>query len=796
MKLIKKSSAKLNEIKIKEYSQKFNLDEKVVKLLFLRGYSNEQKIAEFLRPNEQNFHNPFLLKNMKELVEKINFHIKNNHKIVIIGDYDTDGISASAIMYKLFVGLENQPFVFLPHRIADGYGLSIETIDKVYSLYNPDFIITVDCGISAKIEVDYAKKLGIDIAVTDHHEIPEILPDCIVVNPKLEGQKYPFKELCGAGVAFKVAEAVLGLEKAKRFLTIASIATVADIVPLVDENRAIVYLGLKNQERDMPTGIKILLQKLKINTTLSSTDISFRLAPKLNASGRMGDAIISFNLYILENRKQINENINILLEMNEKRLAETNSVVEQAQEMLKNTNISKVGVIVLYNDNWESGVLGIICSRLVEIYNRPVCVLTKLDGVYKGSIRSIPSINIFQALSSIKHVLVQYGGHSQAAGVTIEEDKLEEFIAVFNDYITTTYAPQDFTSLAFYDFDLTKENITKKFVESLNKLEPYGLENEKPLFKLSFNVGNVRRMPKHFNHIKLLVNNLEIIGFNMGEYYHSLSSNCNKNVLIELNLEEYKGKTKINGLIKSLRFSELKTPIKSDYINASYLMQLKHILTPSLNNYEITTLQLKPLYEKITNETTYPFGSLVIANSFESYDDFIKNNKTITNFYLYEIKDYSGENAVIFSPNNLINFKNYNNIYFLDPPIHMDYINNIANNNARIYIANKKFDLKVFEKLSISREVFAKYHVAIKNACKENLVGGDFYDYYDKLKKMHSNLGLNFVQFVFVVLVLEELQILNVFETHITINESVTSKLHKSKIYNFINLISKDDYDK
>lgn len=797
MKFIKKSNTNLNTNKIKEYAKNFNLDEKVVKLLFLRGYTNENKIAEFLRPTKDSFHNPFLLKNMQQLLDRINYHIKNNSKIVILGDYDTDGISASAIMYKLFTMLGNTPFVFLPHRIADGYGLSVETIDKINSLYNPDFIITVDCGISAKQEVDYAKKLGIDIVITDHHDIPEVLPNCIIVNPKLKGQEYPFSDLCGAGVAYKVAEALLGFQKAKQFLTIASLATVADIVPLVDENRAIVYYGLKYQHRDMPLGVKLLIQKLKLGNQLTSTDIAFRLAPKLNASGRMGDAIISFNLFISDKRKEINDNIRLLLDMNEKRMAETNSIVLQAKEMLSSTNISKTGVIVLYNDNWESGVLGIICSRLVELYNRPVCVLTKVDGVYKGSVRSIPAINIYKALSAVQQNLLQFGGHAQAAGVTVHESNLKQFIRSFNDYIVSTYKSTDFLPYAYYDIDLTKEKITKKFVESLNKLEPYGLANQKPQFMLSFTAGNVRRMPRHFNHIKMMVNNLELIGFNIGQHYHSLASNCTKNIIIELNLEKYNGKTKVKGMIKALNFSQLKSAVKTDYINANYLMQLKDINSVAKSNKnKVSVLPVADIYQAIDKACTNQFGTLIVANSYESYKHFVENNKNISSFNLYELKDYTGKNAVVFAPYNLKNFKNYNKIFILDAPIHMGYINNLAIKDVEIYIANKQFNTKVLDKLTTSREVFAKYHTAIKNMITANITGGDLYNYFDKLKRTHTNFALNLVQFVFVALVLEELKILDIHDTHITINKNVTSKLNKSNIYNFINSILKGSYEK
>ena len=784
MEFKRKKEIKFNNRVIGNIAKKTSLDENVIKLLFMRGFDSEEKINKFLKPDEKSFHNPYELVNMDKRIEKIKEHIAKKSRVVILGDYDTDGISASAIMYKTFIELGLKPEVFLPNRIADGYGLSIETIDKIKKLYNPDFIVTVDCGISSKVEVDYCKKIGIEIAVTDHHDIPDEIPDCIVVNPKLENQAYPFKDLCGAGVAFKVAQALMGLENAKKYLTIASLATVADIVPLIDENRAIVYFGLKNQKTDLPLGLKKLLEKLKFNQALTSSDISYKLAPKINASGRMGDAIISFYLYIEEDVKKINEYIKTLLEMNEKRLTETNNITNEALEQLKDVNISKQSGIVVYNEKWESGVLGIISSKLVDVYNRPACVLTKVDDVYKGSVRSIPAVNVFEVLNNIKHTLVKFGGHNQAAGITVSPENLENFKKAFNDYIFANYPSSDFIFSKKYDLDLTKVKITEKFVRDLSKLEPFGLANERPLFKLSFNGVTVNRMPNYFNHIKLVVNNIELLGFNMGDYLYNLNSNCNKHAIIELGMETYYKKTKIKGIIRNLSFSQLNTGVKNDIINSSYLLQINYLNEVSDKGYKV--LEPNMMIKNINKDTSLnAFGTLVIANTIESYNEFVKSNKNITNFDLYKINNTFGENCILFAPLSLNNFKNYSQIYLLDPPVHQGYVNKLAELGAEVYIPNKELDLNLFRKIRTDRDTFAKYHNAILFAGKKAITGGDFFDLFEGIKGVNPQFSLNMTQMVFVALVLNELGILDIKKYQLVLTK-VKSELKNSKIYNFI----------
>ncbi len=786
----KKDTAGLEQSQIIKLSNHFRLDQNIIRLLYMRGYRTKEQIASFLSPSISNFYDPFLLNDMHKVVDRIKRAIDTKERIVILGDYDTDGISATAIMYKYFQSVGIQVDTFLPNRIADGYGLSKEAIDKLNAQFSPNLIITVDCGISAYNEIEYAKGLGIEIIVTDHHDVPDILPDTLIINPKLPNQKYPFKDLCGAGVALKVVQALTDIESSMQYLTIASLATVADIVPLINENRIITYFGIKQQKENMPQGIQKLIKKLRIETPLTSTDISFKLAPKINATGRMGDPNIAFKLYISNDPKEINKNIEELLELNDRRVSETNNIVEQSVAMLQDVNTSKLGVIVVKNDSWESGVLGIICSKLVDLYNKPACVLTMIDGELKGSLRSIPSINIYEALNNVKDTLVQFGGHNQAAGITLHPDKFEEFRDKINRYVQDNYSQDDFLLEKKYDLDLSKVSLTDKFVRDLSVLEPFGLCNEKPLFKLTFNNVLVTTLPKFPNHIRAKINNIELLGFNFGEHLYNLNTNSNKTMILELNYDKRLQASKLKGVIKYISFSKLNTTVKTELVSGMYINQLKYINCENSFNNSAIVLDESVLYSKVRELfSNNSFGTLVVANSMESYNRFIAEVPESINYELYTINNRTGVNTLLFAPYRDMKVNNFDNIVFLDAPMHIGYVNYFLNLGKKVIICNSKFDKKVLKNLDCNRSMFGKYHNAIKQCSAKYSQEIDLISFYNKLKKLNPQFSnIKFNQFNFVVLVLEELGICKINAGKIEFTD-VKSNLKNSSIYNFISLL-------
>lgn len=779
-----------NAKEITRTAQKFNLCEDIVKLFFARGIDSDDKIDKYLNAGVTSLYNPFLLKNMQEVVDKIKYYVLAKKKILIMGDYDTDGISASAILYKYFLSIGIEASVFLPNRFVDGYGLTIDSLDKVKSMYNPDLIITVDCGITCVEEIAYCKKLGIDIIVTDHHDVPSITPDTLIINPKLEGQLYPFKELCGAGVALKLVHALAGLEEALKYTTIATLATVADIVPLLDENRAIVKLGLENQKQQLPKGLKKLCSELKISLPLSSTDISFKLAPKINATGRMGDAIISFNLYVKNDEQDIRDNIDMLIALNDRRVVETNNIFASACEMLEDTNVSRLGMIVLYNESWESGVLGIICSKLVEKYNKPVCLLSIVDGEYKGSCRSIPGVNIFEALTSVSDLLIRFGGHNQAGGLSIEKKNLKEFRTRINEYVLAHTNEDDLITRKYYDMDISNKEISPEFIKELGIFEPCGFKNEKPLFKLNITGNTVSRMSNFPQHIRIKQGNLNLIGFCKGEYYYNLCVNSHKEAIIELTLEKYANKEKITGFIRNINYSKLTTATKSEIISANFLSQLQYINCKNeFTKYK--SLSFDKAIEKI-NECTKlcKFGTAVIIYDMDTYFTAVKLLNKITNYEMFDIHNACGENVIIFAPNSDVNLKDYNNIFLLSNFLVEGYIASISTKFNKVYTLSIPLDTQLFKGIDVSREVFGKIMLSIK-ACKNIAPMPDLITYFNNLKRNnYIDKNAKYNQFYFFVMVMQELGICK-FEDGLMQISNIKSNLDNSSIYNFMKEILK-----
>ena len=774
-----------NEKEIERVANELELKKDIVKLLFARGMDTKDKIEKYLNAGVTSLYNPFLLRNMQEVVEKIKFYVMSKKRFLIMGDYDTDGISASAILYKYFKSIGASVNVFLPNRVVDGYGLTKDSLDKVKSMYNPDLIITVDCGITCVEEIDYCKSLGIDIIVTDHHDVPLVTPNTLIINPKLDNQLYPFKELCGAGVALKLVHALAGLEEALKYTTIATLATVADIVPLLDENRAIVKLGLENQKQQMPKGLKKLCSQLKINQPLSSTEISFKLAPKINATGRMGDAIISFYLYVSEDDEEIDKNIKLLIELNDKRVVETNNIYTDACAMLEDTNISRLGMIVLYSETWESGVLGIICSKLVERYNKPVCLLSLVEGEYKGSCRSIPGVNVFEALSSVGDLLIRFGGHNQAGGLSIEKKNLKEFRNRINEYVLTHTKEEDLLQKKYYDMDITGKDLDVEFIKQLSIFEPCGFKNEKPMFRLSIADNNVSRMSNFPQHIRVRQGNLNLIGFGKGCYYYNLCVNSMKEVILELTLEKSATKEKITGFIRHVNYSKLNTATKSEIISANYIAQLKYINCKN-DLLKFKALDLNTAFQKINELTALSkFGTAVIIYDMDIYFKAVKALQDIKCFELFEIHNACGENVIIFAPNSDISFKDYNNIFILDNYLVEGYIGSIATKFNRIYTLNKQLNMDLLKGIDASRDSFAKLMMAIK-ACNETTPMPDLITYFNNLKR-HNFVDKNvkYNEFYFFMLVMQELGICKFEDGKVTISGN-KNNLEKSSIYNFV----------
>ena len=448
------------------------------RLLFYRNVNTIEKAKEFLNPSKKFFHNPFLFKDMTKVVERIILAKQLNQKVLIFGDYDADGICAVTILNKALQNFGINPIVVVPER-ADGYGLNLDKILSIHTKEQISLVITVDCGISDKECVKNLKNNGIDVIVTDHHEPPEELPECLIINPKVNGESYPFDGLCGAGVAYKTAYALIG-EKANDYLDFTAVATVADSMNLVGENRHIVHEGLKLFSKQ---NIRLVFKYLigESDKQVNSQTLAFQIAPRINAGGRMGDANCALKLFISNDQEEIYQNAVKLNSYNLARQVESERVYNEAKSLIKSNNEIINPIICIKGEDWNVGVLGIVSAKLVEEYNRPVIVFAKQDGYYKGSARSIEQVNIHNLITQSSEYLIGFGGHSQAAGLSVEIDKFNDFYKLIISKMNDAYSNVKFTKQIYCDWQIEGE-ISVEFAREINLLEPFGIGNKKPVF--------------------------------------------------------------------------------------------------------------------------------------------------------------------------------------------------------------------------------------------------------------------------------------------------------------------------
>ncbi len=785
-----------NEQDILQMSKTFNLSPQVIKILFARGYTNSDQIKQFINPSLSDLHDPFLLKDMDRAVARIKQAISKKEKVLIFGDYDVDGVSASAILIKYFASIGFYVDYYLPNRYIDGYGLTCEVLDKVKEKYNPSLIITVDCGISCHKEVEYAKSLGIEIIVTDHHDIPEILPDTIVVNAKLPNQKYPFSQLCGTGVAFKLVQAISGLEEAKKYLGICAIATIADIVPLVDENRIIVYYGLKDLENTLPQGIKLLIKDNKLNYNLSATDIAFRLAPKINAAGRMGDPTVALKLYLKEDKKILKYTIEDLNNQNIQRQALCNKVYEDASKRLKIINLSKYNAIVLFSKDWDSGILGIVSARIASEYNKPTVLFSEVDDELRGSARSIGDINICETISNIKEVVEAFGGHKMAAGLTIKTKQFSSFIKSLNEELRKNYTNNDYLPQKKYDFEIDAKEINEKLVKDLEILEPCGCGNPKPLFCLKFDKVNVSTMSNHPNHINIVANNFNMVAFNSAQYANLLKNTTEQNIIVELQMSEFKGKKYLKGIAKDIVTTTIVKQKNNDVLYGEYIKQLfyKNIAEQKAKFTLYSKNDLNKFVESAKNEM---LGTLFIASTYETYNQFITQNSDIKLAHnLFEITDDSGVNMILLSPINFNKFNQFGKIIFLDPILDNNFLSKLEESTfAKVYIPQyKKVNTNIFKGLSTERKVFGEYFKMLSDLAAKQISFENELTLYKTLKALNPHYkNLSFKQYIYCLYTFVELGIFTVekdadFYTLIE-NKKIFANLNTSSFYNSISLI-------
>lgn len=774
---------KFDEEFVTSMSKKFLLDERVVRLLFARGISNENALKEYLNPNLSQLNNPYLFEDMALVVEKIKHYIDNNSKILIYGDYDVDGITATATMYDYLRKMGANVTTFLPNRYIDGYGLNIDTINKLLETNNPDLIITVDCGITAVDEVEYLKSKNIDIIVTDHHESDGNLPNCLVVNPKVS-KSYPFKYLCGAGVALKVVQALGGMDAIMPYLATTAIATISDIVEMVGENRAIVSVGLTRMDT-LPKGLIKMLSECGISRTPKANEIAFKLAPKINASGRMGDADLSLKLYLETRPVEISKICKTILEYNVQRQQLCNKIYDDVKAYLSDKDIYSMKAIVCKSTDWEAGLLGIVCAKLSEEYHRPTCLFSDTDGVLTGSCRSVNGVNVHMLMCSMSDILEKFGGHTMAAGLTLKLEHYDEFCIKFNDYVDKNLIKDEFLPTKLYDFEIFVDDINIGFIESVDRMEPCGHENARPVFKLTASRADVSPMKSHPEHLLVKYTNLSLLAFHMSPMQYILSSDTKCNILTDLSIETFKNIKRVSGIIKSIDYEDIYRPEDKEIIAYNYIHQLSY---DDAGERKFVNYTRENLIRLLVDMEQSIYGTLIIANDYNSYLNFksIYDNLNVFRNRLFEVEDETGLNTILLAPNSFKHFNSFKRIIFIDPILNLGYVSavNKATKSA-VYIPYKtSFSTSFFRDISVDRKVFGEYYKALKFAYDNQINGAYPYQFYQKVVNSLRR-KLSYSQFMICLNVFKQLGIIET-DNDSKITNMLTDKkeLSSSTFYN------------
>ncbi|MEJ2103681.1 MAG: single-stranded-DNA-specific exonuclease RecJ [Ignavibacteriaceae bacterium] len=558
-----------DELAVQRLADSLNISPILAQLLVLRDIKTFNEAREFFRPSIDSLHDPFLMDQMEAATTRVITAITENQKICIYGDYDVDGTCATALLYMFLKELYANVEFYIPRRLEEGYGLSTAAIDSVKEK-GTNLMIAVDCGITAIEETNYANQLAMDVIICDHHQPKEELPKAYaVLDPLKPGCNYPFKYLSGAGVAFKLAQGLCerigkrGLPL--KYLDLVALAGAADIVPIVDENRILVNEGLNQINNNPRPGIEALIEQSKLQPgQLTSGQIVFTLAPRINAVGRLGDAERAVNLLITTNKKDALELAEILETDNYERRKIDVDTFEAAKEIVETEfDLEDELAIVLHNENWHPGVIGIVASRLVEKYYRPSVLLTTIDGVAKGSARSINGFNIYEALQKCEDLLLHFGGHQAAAGLALELEKVKEFRRKFNEVLKSSITSDDLLQEINIDSKIKFSEITPKFLRILDQFSPFGPGNLRPLFLAEeVHIVNTPRIVGNNHLLASFKQNgsekvFDSIGFNMGNHFETIKQNN-----YELDIVFSIDKTiRDNRIYPQLKLKDIKTKI-------------------------------------------------------------------------------------------------------------------------------------------------------------------------------------------------------------------------------------------
>jgi single-stranded-DNA-specific exonuclease len=546
--------------------QSLKISPVICNILVQRGIETFEQSKKYFRPELTDLHDPWLMKDMDKAVERIINAISNKEKILVFGDYDVDGTTSVACMYRFLKKIHPDLDFYIPHRYREGYGVSKAGIDHAKE-NGFTLIISLDCGIKSIELIGYAKQLGIDFIVCDHHLPDEELPPAVaILNPKQKDCDYPYKELCGCGVGFKLISALapqfhLSDEDVYESLDLVATAIAADIVPITGENRILAYYGLKKANDNPNNGIKALCFLSSLKTELHINNLVFIIAPRVNAAGRMDDARKAVQMFIADSYDEALHFAEMLHSDNTDRKEADGNITGEALTLIsENGDWLEKKSTVVYRSHWHKGVVGIVASRLIEHYYRPTIVLTQSGEFAAGSARSVPGFNLYEAVHACREHLIGYGGHFAAAGLTLEIDKIDAFRNKFEEIVSATIHPELLIPEIIIDAEINFRDIQWPFYNILQQMEPFGPENLRPVFvvKKVWNTGYSKIVKEEHIKFSLKQNNVTLsgIGFKMSDKFHLLQMNQPIDVVFKIDENEWNGSKTLQLRVIDLRISE------------------------------------------------------------------------------------------------------------------------------------------------------------------------------------------------------------------------------------------------
>ena len=554
-----------DEDKVKQLQKQIGVPFEIACIMIQRGIEDYDAAKSFFRPELSDLHDPFLMLGMKKAVDRIFQAIDTGEKIMVYGDYDVDGTTAVALVYSFLKQNHTHCTYYIPDRYEEGYGISTKGIDKAKT-ENVSLIIAMDCGIKAMDKVSYAHSLSIDFIICDHHLPSNELPQATaILDPKQAACPYPFKDLCGCGIGFKLIQALTkerggDLEEIVPFLDLVAMAIAADLVPMVGENRILTHFGILQIQENPRLGIRFFVNELKRKINVS--DLVFVLAPRINGAGRIKHGSHAVALLLSESEKEAMSRARAIELFNSERKELDQKITAQAMDQIKDNQEEELYSTVVFQPDWHKGVVGIVASRLIETHYRPTVVFAASGDYYTGSVRSVKGLDIYRILEACQEHIVQFGGHRYAAGLTIKPEDYLAFKNAFELAVAENIKPEQRIPTTAYDLEITLDKITPKFYRIIAQMSPFGPGNMRPVFmtKNCQDVGGTRAVGHDQSHLKLDVTDtskvtLSGIGFGMAKHISKIKSRDRFQILFTLDENEYRGVKSVQLKLKDLRFS-------------------------------------------------------------------------------------------------------------------------------------------------------------------------------------------------------------------------------------------------